>query len=105
MAGFAELTAYVLLLDAVVDAIAKQVDKRVLEFVEDTAVDLDVLALHQEVDLLPLLARQVVNDLGQVTEKVGAREQEHLLGVRKEPVGDGGEGAGVLMGGTSELPK
>ena len=52
-------------LDAVVDAIAQQVNERVLQLLQDALVDRDFLATDREFRLLALIAALIANQLGE----------------------------------------
>ena len=68
-------------LDAMIDAIAQQVNERILQLLEDALVDRDFLAADREDRLFALVAAQVPNDLEQQGTDRGQRQHEQLLRV------------------------
>ena len=87
------------LLDAVVDGVAHQVGQRVLDRLQQAAVELGLLALHDELDLLAEPGAEVADDAGQLRPDVVDRLHPglhdaflQLAGDRAEPLGAADEG-------------
>ena len=83
------------LLDAVVDRVAHQVGQRVLDRLEQAAVELGLLALHDQLDLLAERVAQVPDDPGQLRPDVLDRLHPGLHDALLQLAGDHAEPLGA----------
>ena len=81
--GFPARLAHRRRLDAVIDGVADDVHQRIAELLDDQLVQLDLAAVHREVELLARLARGAADQTGQSIEDLGqgdhARGEQPLL--------------------------
>jgi hypothetical protein len=105
-------------LDAVIDRVANQVGQRIADRLEDRLVDVDFLAVHDDVALLAELGAQVADDAGEFAEdgadRLHAGSHDRLLELGRDlieargdgfdaEVGVGGQGLNELIASQHQL--
>ncbi len=84
--GLAQPEARLGRFDAVIDAVAQQVDERVLHLLQDALVDLDVLAADGQLRVLALVAAKVAHQFGKRGGDGGEGQQKQFFGVLQQVV-------------------
>ena len=75
-------------LDAVVDAVADHVHQRVVDVLDDLAIELGLLALQHQLDVLAGLLAQVADQAGHLLEDLPDRHHAHRHRVALQVAGD-----------------
>ena len=82
-----------------IDAVAQQVDERILHLLQNAPIDFNLAALEHQLYLLALLAGQLAGEARENLEQRRERQQLHLLHIVQQAVSHTGQRAQIVLGG------